>query len=148
MINIKFQLKIWLSLGVSYLLIMSLSDVFFIGKSPVLRLHPEQYLAKKFQTQVDGVLISLNFKKPVNTQNSITAEDFKNFMSTAAAKGMQQVTTGTYAANINGEDVRIIKLGEKLMDNCTYSTPQGQKIIHVLKGKPCPSEADVADLLR
>jgi len=144
----KFYVKVWVGLGISYLIIILFSDIFFIGKSPLLRVHPEQYFAKKIQSQVNGVLVALNVKRQGSSNSGITADDYRNFMSTAAAKGMQQVTTGTYAANINGEDVRIIKLGEKLMDSCPYMTPQGQKIIHVLKGKSCPPQSEVEGMFR
>jgi len=140
MSNFFSYIKIGIALTVSYVVVILFGNIFFIGNSPALRPRPDQYLALKINTKVGSLIAS--FQKNTST---ITGEQYRQFMSSTAAKGMRQIAPGTYAATIHGSNVQIVNMGEIPMREYTYTSGNGtvQKI-RVGVNQPTPSQADIA----
>jgi hypothetical protein len=132
-------LKIGMALIASYVVVVYFSDVLFIGNSPLIRTHPEQYLAQKINTQTSSLLALFQNKTP-----SITADDYRNFMSTATAETLKQIAPGTYAATINGNNVQIFKPSEVSSTETTYKLNNGieQKVSYQAGSNP-PTQAEI-----
>lgn len=141
--NIISHGKVLLGIVASYIIVATMSQVFFIGDSPLLRSHPEQYIALKVNNKMSTLIAGLGFgKKP-----SITADDYKQFMNTAAANSLQQVAPATYAADIKGQRVEIFKAGEAPIEE--YSFLINGKLIQIRTdaNKPKLSQQEVEKMM-
>ena len=74
----------------------------------------------------------------------VSSDKIREYLGSAAAKGMKQVTKGTYAATIDGKDVRIVKLNEIDMKEYTYTLRSGKQIkVRVPISENPPTQAEV-----
>lgn len=145
--NIIFSyVKIGMGLLISYSIVVLFANTFFLGNSPLLRPHPEQYLAGKVNRQVNNLIAKLNFGLGKKAPSQITPSEFTQFMSTAAANSLEKVTTGTYAATINGKKAIIIKLEEIPTSSNSYVV-NGKQAVFKTSGT-APSQAEVEKILK
>lgn len=128
----------------SYLIVNFFTSVFFIGNSPLLRPHPEQYLAEKVTGKIATYLAQLNIGKTNEKATLISIDKYKEYISSSAAKGMKQVATGTYAADIQGQNVQIIKVNEIPTKVYSYTLKDGRQIqVSVPVDSTPPTQAEV-----
>jgi hypothetical protein len=93
---LKNYLKIGTGLLISFIIVYNFSGVLFLGNTPTLRPHPEQYIASKVQSQVEILASRINTG---GNKNSITTEeDYNKFMSNVIKEGTKQIAPGTYAS--------------------------------------------------
>lgn len=144
--NIISYAKIGVGLLISYTVVTLFTNVFFLGNTPALRPHPDQYLARKLNSQVGKLIAGLNFGSGKKAPETITPNEFTQFMSTAAANSLEKVTTGTYAATINGKKAIIIK-GEEIPTNANAYLIGGKQVVFKTDGSP-PSQSEVEKMMK
>ena len=139
-------LKIVSGLVISYSIVLLFSNLFFIGDSPSLRPHLDQYLASKINTKVSSLIAALNFGGGQKASEQISPSEFTQFMSTTAAHSLEKVSPGTYAATVKGKKVIIIKSEEIATNKSTYLIG-GKQVIFKTDGGPL-SQAEIEKTLQ
>lgn len=144
--RLKFISKISFSLLISYLLVIFFSEVFFVENAPTLRQNPNQYIAQKLEESASRFQLNNNNTVIQQTKPLISVDKYKEFISTTAANELRQVATGTYAADIDGKQVEIIKLNEIPMREYTYTLKSGKQIkVRVPLSESPPSQEEIEE---
>lgn len=146
--NFINYLKVGGCLVGSYLIVLILTEIFFVGNSPLMRAKPMQYAGKRIQQQYNQLLALFSIETDEVPTEQVTPEEFKEFISKANTSNMQSVAPGSYVANIKGEDVHYIKLNEVPSNKLTYQTSKGPIEIKVLKGCKPPTLEEVEEMIK
>lgn len=144
--KIQFIFKISSSLLISYLLVSFFSEILFVGNTPTLRQNPNQYLAQKLEKTIVQFGLNSSNSALQQTKPLISVDKYKEIISTTTANELRQVATGTYAANIDGKQVEIIKLNEIPMKEYTYTLKSGKQIkVRVPLSDTPPSQEEIEE---
>lgn len=136
----KNYFKIGVGLALSYIVVYFFSGVVFLGNSPTLRPHPDQYLAHSVKKQT-SILLAKFSRGGKDASKQI--ENYKQFTSIVAAEGTKQIAPGTYAAEVDGENMILIDTKNNMEKQTVGGRP-----VYVQTGRRTPTVKELDATLK